>query len=211
MNKIAFILIMFISASFAQIINQSSTQSILKGKITDEKGNPVGLEISIQPKKGAKFIIKSDPTTGAYEQLLNSEEKYIFAFIHPEYLRENFEVIVPKPDEDFNPIIRDFKATKLIAGNTLKTANIFEPGSDQLSGKGKKFVNELKKLLRFNRSISLNFQVYGENGLDQKRLKTIQSFTEKFKRMNRSVIYSAGGKGSSDNDVALIIDKVTLD
>lgn len=210
MKYALFLFVMLFTIANSQMMNKSSSQTIVKGKIVDSSGKPVGLEINIQPEKGAKFVIKSNPETGAYEQLLNANQEYTLQFIHPEFLRENFKYTVPEADEDFNPVIKDFVATRLIAGNEILSGTLFGSDSFEMTKQGKRFLKNLKMTLRFNRTMKVNFNVYGKNGLDAKRLEAIQKATAKWKREKRNIIFNPSGEQKDTDDVKIVIESINL-
>lgn len=191
---------------FSQIMNKNSTQRILIGNVVTDEGKSIDCEIEITNPAGKRFVVKT--VNGSFEQVLDAETKYTFTFVGDDILREEQEVTVAKPDKDFTKAEKTFKVLKLAKGKTLRKFDLFEDGTANLKANTKKAIKEMKMLLRFNRSIKVNFICTGAGDLAAQREAALSEMTAKDKRFMRSVVISSGEGTNDAEDVIVKIDKV---
>lgn len=196
------------------LFSQDTSTRIVKGKVIDKTtGNPVGLEIQFEDARGKKFKIKSDPKTGQYEQLLNSSEKYTLTFISSDVLREDQTFTPTPPDASFEPQIHNFEVFVLKPNVVLYEFDVFSANSSDISSNGLAKLEDLKTMMRINRSLYIKVEVHQDDSsknLNDARLAKIKELTDGWGRFNRKVEYVKSDKQSSNksNDVRIIVDKV---
>ncbi len=186
---------------------------IVKGKITNsETGAPETVDIFFKTSTGKRFKIKSNSITGEYEQLLNAGQSYELSFVRWDVLNQPVKLTVEAEDEKYTAQIANFKIKILNEGNEIFAKDAFGKGSSVLSDVGKGLLKELKKLLRFNRSLSINLNINSSDSGDDSailsaRLNAVKDFTKKWKKFNRKVNYISS-KGNSASDIVVMVSKV---
>ena len=164
---------------FAQIINNKGTQIILKGEVRDFYTNaPVSCELQIKTESGSRMKIKSNSITGAYEQLFNVGDKVTITFAGFDILKQD-ETVVIKESKETGEQIQNFKVKQLVNGKVLESIDAFAKNENQINQFGKAKIEELKVLLRFNRSLSLNIIVSSEDTYQNaSNTITVETFNE---------------------------------
>lgn len=204
---ITFLILSLTQISYSQE-SHSSNQVIVKGTVKDDSGNFKDCEIEFKKAGGQKFVVKTKE--GKFEQLVNAEEEYSLTFVGDDILRDEITVSFPKADKDFNPINREFEVFKLSSGKTLKDLDIFEDGSANLSSKGKKAIENLKTLLKFNRTLKLKLVCKGAGGLAAKREAALKEYTssKEWRRFNRSASISSAEGSDDKKDLEVKISEI---
>lgn len=208
-----FLIISFSLSAQSQLMNSNTSQRIVKGKVVNkETGKPEVVEIIFKDQDGKKFKINSNSITGEYEQLLNAEQSYIVSFSRFDVYNEEFELKVEKADEKFTPQVKNFEITILEAGKALFSWDAFEPGSSTVGPKVNEMIDKLKTTLRFNRSITVEVQLNGNdsgnsNGVAKARLDALNKILESDRRLKRKTKFVLGN-GNANADFVVMITKV---
>ncbi|MCX6148734.1 MAG: hypothetical protein NTW25_15990 [Candidatus Kapabacteria bacterium] len=180
MKKSIYIVILFLAFfTLASLNAQDIKQVLIKGTVSDiqSKKPLLAVEIEFVDAQGNKTRTKSNEITGRFEQLLKANEKYTVVLLDDKILRENQE-IETKGLEKYSEQNIDLTGKTLSIGMTIKSGNLFEPSTTSLSDEGIKMIEELKGIMRFNRSISVEIQVnardtYSNENKDDDRLNKL--------------------------------------
>ena len=210
-----FLLVCLFSLTFSQLSTALNFQGtkIVKGKITNsETGSPESIDIFFKTSTGKRVKIKSNSITGEYEQLLNAGETYELSFIRWDVLNQPTKLTVEAEDKDYTAQTANFKIKILKEGNKIFSKDAFGKGSSVLSDIGQNLLKDLKKLLRFNRSLSINININASDSGDDTsllsaRMDAIKNFTKKWKKFNRKANYIES-KGNPSDDLVVIVSKV---
>ncbi len=150
-----------------------------KGTVTDsQSGKPLlAVDIEFTDAQGNKKRTKSNEITGKFEQLLNANETYKVLLMDDKVLRE-YQEIQTKGLEKYSEQNIDLIGKSLLVGMQIKSGNLFETSSTNLSETGSKFFEDLKSIMRFNRSISIEINVnskdtYSSANKDEDKLKKL--------------------------------------
>ena len=138
------------------VINAMSVDNVLfKGLLIDENSNkPIGAEVRFEDSEGDVIKVNADPLTGAFEQLLKANESYSITFSSPEILRKVVKVTT-KDTKTYGEQKETFSVVKMIPGAKVDALSISDDGK-AISKNGINSINELKTLLRFNRSLYID-------------------------------------------------------
>lgn len=181
-KHLIFAITIFIGLNYnlsAQIINNKGTQVILKGEVRDFFTNaPVSCELQIKTESGSKMKIKSNSITGAYEQLFNVGEKITVTFSSFDILKQD-EVVVIKESKETGEQIQNFKVKQLVSGKILESIDAFGKNEASINQFGKAKLEELKLLMRFNRSLTLNLVVSSDDSFQSAANSiTVETYNE---------------------------------
>lgn len=156
---ILFLLLFCFSKSESQFLNKSSSQVLIKGKVTDEfTGKPMGIDIVFENSKGTKIKIKSNSDNGAYEQLLEAGESYVVTLSNYDVIRQKEKINVDTT-KNFKEQSINFVVKQLTVGRTVLSLDAFEPYGSELNQDAKDKLFEIETLLKFNRSVKLEFRI----------------------------------------------------
>lgn len=190
LRRAVFLLTMtlFYTAAYAQ----NSTQVLVKGIISDKyTSSPVGIDFDVKPANGNKFKGKSNSLDGGYELLLNSGETYVITPMGNDILREEITITV-KDASAFTEQKTDLQVRKLKPGTVLFTETIFS--GNAISEQGRKFLEEFKSILRFNRYVSFELSVGGKDAAA--RLAALKEYTADWKAFAKRISLVSGGSGA---------------
>jgi hypothetical protein len=178
-----FISTLFCYLTLVSLIAFEGKQTLLKSIVTDQFGSPCDLELEFKAKSnGQKTKVKTNITTGKFEQLLTTNEVYSMTVISPNYVREDIEVIIPDHKDAYSEYSKNFNVKKIVQGALLKELNLFN--GNQISDEGKKEIDKLKLVLNFNRAIELiTLQVNSKPQQEelQKHIESLGAYKVKFK------------------------------
>lgn len=153
---------------------------LIKGKVLDEFTNkPVDVSMTIKTSDGKKIKIVPNSTTGEYQQVVNSGENYEITFFNFDVAREIQNINVENADK-YTEFKFDFKVKKLADGLEVFSKNIFEPNSAELSSEGKKFLEELQTVLKFNRGAKFTLYLNKHGVTDKKTIDAVQKSRHTF-------------------------------
>jgi hypothetical protein len=189
----------------------SADNILLKGKLINEiDGKPIGAEVTFEDQEGDKIKVTADKLSGMFEQLLKADHNYNVTFDSPEIIRKETSL---KTDESktYAEQSEEFKVVKMEAGNKIVALNVSDDGSS-LSSAGISALNELKTLLRFNRSLYIDIVTESK----ELYLSLNNLFEDKKWRMYKRKVTLYDKAGYTKNnvsieegmDVVIIIDKV---
>jgi hypothetical protein len=140
----------------------SSVQILIKGKIVDELNHkPMGVNIEFRDKNGKKIKCQSNSISGEFEQVFESGQKFSVILNSDEILRKEFKFSVI----DTNQYIEqnaDWIVIKPVPGATVFKGSVFDDKESQFSTAGLESLEELKMLMRFNRTLHVVFKIYTE-------------------------------------------------
>lgn len=198
--------------SGSAVINAMSVDNVLfKGLLIDENSKkPIGAEVKFEDSEGDVIKVSADPVTGAFEQLLKANETYSITFYSPEILRKEVK-ITTKETKTYGEQKETFSVIKMVPGAKVLTLNISDDGKD-LSKNGIISINELKMLLRFNRSLYIDMVVK-----NKELFAALEKLTsDKSWRMYRTKIELASASDydgkkvdfPDNTDLVIIINKV---
>lgn len=158
------------------------SQVILKGKVVDlYTGNPVECELEFRPEGGNKIRIRSNSISGEYEQVFNIGEKVTVSFNAFNVLKEEQQVTIVKQNSGSIEQKQDFKVKVFSQGAVLNSIQGFSVGDNKLNSSGKTLLEDLKTLLRFNRSVYINIEVNSE---DTYKIQKIDKNVEPYNELN---------------------------
>lgn len=208
-------LLLLLFTNTNNLLFASQGQTLIRGTITNNIDNGIeSVEIIFKDSSGKKFSTKSDSKTGKYQQLLRSGETYEIYFKRFDVLREEFEIIPEAGENNYKEQNLDFKVKLLKKGSTLSEFDLFDNNTSNLNSVAKKLIDNLKTLLRFNRSIKVNILVSANDSksgkkLAQARLETLKNLTGKWRKFNRAANLELDNSyKNGSNDVKIVITEV---
>ena len=194
--------------SNAQFLSGDNTQILVKGIIIDENSKePLGVSIEMRTEDGKKIKTQSNSETGLFEQLLPSGVKYTVILNSDDILRKEFEFSTDVA-EQYKEQLTEWTAVKPKKGSKVFSGNIFNAGKSEISSEGLKKLKELQMLLRFNRSLYVEFEISGENSLAEKRLSEINRHIESWTREKSRIELKPIENQSGDKDLLVRITKI---
>lgn len=166
-----------------------SVPVLLKGNVTEDKNNePIGIQIEFRSRDGKKIRTQSNAKYGTYEQLLNAGESYEVVLSSPNIVRK-IDSVKLEPSTKFGEQSANFSVTKLAPGVELFGIDAF----DKLSATPKTALlddlEEIKEMLKFNRSISIEFVVTAKDtynkAIEMKQVETKSADKKKKKKQKQ--------------------------
>ena len=219
--KMKTLIVCIIAALFSINIASAGIPMLVKAKITDKQsGTPMEVDILIKDSKGKKMKLKTT-TTGEFQQVLTSGEEYEITFNSKDILRQT-ETFRTEDTDKYVEQKLDFKVNKIRVGAEIFDFDIFSPESATLNASSLAYMNKVKLMLRFNRSVKLVIKVnaddsYNKKGkkyaakkqeLVQQRVKALSDVIAKWGRLGDKISISTGTSGSSANDTKIEISEV---
>lgn len=201
-------LISISQASFAQFLSGKNSQVLVKGTVKDENtSEPLGVDIEIRSLDGKKIKTQSNIITGVFEQLLPSGESYIVILNSDDILRKEFEFSTEKTDS-YKEQEAEWTAIKPLPGSKIFSGEIFSNGNDEITSDGQKKLKEIQMLLRFNRSLYVNFEISGESSLAQKRITTLNNVIGNWTREKSRIELVTNNSNTSAKDIIVKVNKI---
>lgn len=213
MNFRAFISLTLLFALFFLPNNLYSFTNnvLLQAKLINENdNNPIGAEVTFEDSEGDKIRVNADPLTGIFEQLLKADHEYKITFQGPEIIRKVI-TFKTKESETYSEQKEEFAVIKLEPKAKILNLNISED-ENNISENEKKSLNELKSLLRFNRSLYIDI-VCSTNELKTKFETIIEDKSWRIYR-GKITVYDSNNysklpvKFDGGNDTVVIVNKV---
>lgn len=144
---------------------QTKVVTLLQGTITDEaSGKFVGADFEITDAAGAKTRGKSAPNNGSFQAVLEPGGTYTISLFSFDILRKTETLVLP-PSEKYSIVTKEYKVQKLRAGMELNALHAFKAGQSNLSPQAVEYFNELKEMMRRNRSLTVIINTYGDEVL----------------------------------------------
>lgn len=194
--------------SYAQFLSGENTQILVKGIIIEENTKePIGVSIELRSEDGKKIKTQSNSETGLFEQLLPSGVKYLVILNSDDVLRKEFEFSTEVADK-YKEQVTEWTVVKPNMGSKIFSGNIFNPEQSEISSEGLKNLKELQMLLRFNRTISVVFEITGNQSLAQNRLNVLNNHIENWNREKSRIELKLNTNKSSDKDLLVRITKI---
>lgn len=184
---------------------------LLQGKLINENdGSAIGAEVTFEDSEGDKIKVNADILTGAFEQLLKANHEYKITFQSPDIIRKVVD-FKTKEATNYGEQKAEFSVIKLEANAKIMTLNLSDDGKN-LSEIGKKSINELKILLRFNRSLYIDIVCVGtdlKNVLENViKDKSWRIYKGKITIYEQSSYTKRKVELANDNDTVIIVNKV---
>lgn len=201
----------------AQFVNGQSGKVLLKGTITDKtKSDLMNVKITFKNEQGKEISTVSNSETGKYELLLDGNTAYDVFINSKEIIRLKTKYTTPNTDK-YTEVNKDFSVQTIEPGAVISLINnAFD--DNNINNKAINELDEVKKILRFNRTIYINVYLLSDNTNSQKsssRLSVIKDYFTEWKRFKSKIdeikIY---GKyqdilpTGDANDILIIISKV---
>lgn len=184
---------------------------LLQAKLINENDNtPIGAEVTFEDAEGDKIKVNADILTGAFEQLLKANHEYTITFQSPDIIRKVVD-FKTKEATTYGEQKAEFTVIKLEENAKIMTLNLSDDGIN-LSENGKKSLNELKMLLRFNRSLYIDIVCLGQE-LKNKLENVIEDKSWRIYR-GKITLYENSSYSkrkiefANDNDAIIIVNKV---
>gem|GEM_PF-2760406 len=163
MKKFSLLFLLILMITINANANDGRT-TLLKGTVTTSvSGEPMNIDIEFKADASPK--IKVQAMQGKYEQALSTNTKYLVTFVSKDVLREEIEIRTQDHKDAYNEQIMNFKVKKIEKGLEIKKFNLFDNSTATMSAQGKKGLDDLKTLIRFNRTIELEL-LLGEEMFD---------------------------------------------
>lgn len=210
MKKVTFLLIFI--AFFLFIFNSLfSAQVLLHGFVYDSQSkNPIGVAIEFRDSEGKKIKSQSNTLTGEFQQILESNTKYSVVLNSSDVLRREVKIKTLDTNQYAEQKI-EFNVFKPVVGNKIFAGNIFYPNSTKISTDGEKELEELQLLLRFNRSLNVEFKISGDENLLKSRKDILANWIENWKREKSRIKILEGNEKEHDFIVKISDIKSYLD
>lgn len=162
--KIIFLTAFCIAVS-GNIHAQTKVVTLLQGTLTDEAtGKPITADFEITDPAGAKTRGKSASNNGSYQAVLEPGSTYTISFSSFDILRKTETISLP-PSEKYSIVVKDYKIQKLRSGMELNALHAFKAGQSNLSTQATEYLNELKEMMRRNRSLTVIINTFGDEAL----------------------------------------------
>ncbi len=159
--KIIFLTALCIAVS-GNIHAQTKVVTLLQGTLTDEAtGKPIAVDFEITDPVGAKTRGKSASNNGSYQAVLEPGNTYTVSFSSFDILRKTETIVLPS-SEKYSIVVKDYKIQKLRSGMELNALHAFKAGQSNLSTQATEYLNELKEMMRRNRSLTVIINTFGD-------------------------------------------------
>lgn len=186
MKKIASLIFMmticmvFAATSFA-------AQILIKGKVTDSyTGSPVGVTMKFETKAGQTIKIKSDPVTGAFTQLFESDTEYEVTFLHKEIIRK-VETFKTESATGYKEFEKNFSVQKLTKDLLFLDADIFDKGTSSINSGFDAQLEEIVSIMKFNRNVNFYFVVSLNDIAEKERASKAALLEERKSKLQEKV------------------------
>ncbi len=200
---------------FLFIFNSAFSQGVpvmVKGKVIDKptgKALP-GVEIVFIDPTGSKIKLETDDIKGTFEQPLISGNEYQVIIMDYDILRTEF-TYKPETSGGYKEIDKDFEVVQLKPGREIYNWDIFAPGGATLNKNGAENLDKMKLLLRFNRSVKLEFLVSADDaaGNVDERVAALKKIVDKWIRSKRRIEIKPDPKSpSGGKDLRIVVKDV---
>lgn len=181
-----------------------SVPLLLKGTVTDEiSGKPLGVTIVFMDDQGKKIKIQSNSIAGNFEQVLNSSSEYSVILSSNDIVRKEL-VINTKDTDSYTEQKIDFKVKKLAPGVELYSIKCFEMNDDKVNGYAESTFNDLMDMMKFNRSVKVDFKVNAYDLIPEKQAAP-EPVKKKSKKKSKAPVIEAP-KGPDAAEVKQLVD-----
>lgn len=183
-----------------------SKTTLLKGNVTNSvSGEPMNIELEFKAEGSPK--VKVQAMQGKYEQALTTNTKYMVTFVSKDVLREEIEIKVQDHKDAYNEQIMNFKVKKIAKGLEIKKFVLFENGTATMSSQGKKNIDDIKTLIRFNRTIEVEL-LLGEE-MFAERMKALKDYIATMGAYSAKIKINPESKASlSGSECAITVGNV---
>lgn len=177
-------LIIVFAASFN--IAEAGGKIMLKGNVySKSKKEPLDVNITFKSPDGKQ--INTNSNGGKYELLLDAGVKYDVYLNSKNTVRYQTEYLY-NTNESYIELTKDFHLNKIEKGAVLNhVKSAFTEG--ELNENAKKEIDDIMKILRFNRTIYLTFYVISQNTSDTagSLITSLESYMDKWKRYSNKI------------------------
>ena len=199
---------------FLFIINSAFSQVpvMVKGKVIDKptgKALP-GVEIVFIDPSGSKIKLETDDIKGTFEQPMMSGNEYEVIIMGYDILRTEYKY-TPESSGEYKELDKDFHVVQLKPGREIYNWDIFAPGGATLNNNGAEMLDKMQLLLRFNRSVKLEFLVAADEaaGNVDERVAELKKIVDKWKRSKHRIEIKPDPKSPSDGkDLRIVVKEV---
>jgi len=154
-----------IALSSTTIVAQTKVVTLLQGTITDEEsGKPMTVDFEITDPTGAKTRGKTAGNNGTYQAVLEPGNTYSILLSSFDILRKVDKIVLP-PSEKYSIVTMDYKVQKLRSGMVLNALHAFKAGQSNLSVEAATYFNELKEMMKRNRSLTVVITTFGDEAI----------------------------------------------
>lgn len=168
MKKYSIVTILVLLFTLVSFAFEGKT-TLLKGTVTNgSTGEPMSIELEFKTEGAPK--VKVQAMQGKYEQALSTNTKYMVTFVSKDVLREEIEIKVQDHKDAYNEQVMNFKVKKIVKGLEIKKFKLFENGTSSMTADGKKSIDDIKTLIRFNRSIEVELLLGEEMFAERKKV-----------------------------------------
>lgn len=200
------------SILFLIIFNSAFSQSVpvmIKGKVIDKptgKALP-GVEVVFMDPTGKKIKIETNDIKGTFEQTLMSGTEYDVIIQDWDILRTEFTYKAETGGE-FKELEKDFHVVQLKPGREIFNWDIFAPGGATLNNNCAEKLDKMQLLLRFNRSVKLEFLVAADEAVGnvEERVTALKKIIDKWKRSKHRIEIKPDPKSPADGkDLRIVV------
>lgn len=194
--------------SFSQFLSGKDAQVLLKGVIKDENTN-IALAVSIEFRsKEGKKIKTFSSKDGKFEQLLPSGEEYLVILSSDDIIRKEFNFKIDDVTK-FTEQETEWTAIKPDVGARIFYENIFSNGSANIDERGLEKLQELQKLLRFNRSLYVDFNISNLENLANQRISELNKLVDSWTREKARITIKVASNPKQEKDFSVYITKIS--
>lgn len=196
---------LFLCCAIALLALDGKT-TLLKGTVTNStNGEPMSIELEFKTDGAPK--VKVQAMQGKFEQALSTNTKYFVTFVSKDVLREEIEIKVQDHKDAYNEQIMNFKVKKIEKGLVIKKFNLFDNGTATMSSEGKKSIDDIKTLIRFNRTIEVELLLGDE--MFAERAKALKDYVATMGAYAAKISINPESKESlSGSECAITVGKV---
>jgi hypothetical protein len=190
------LLALSITAANAQFLSNQKGKVMLKGQVVDKfTGEPMQVTIDLRDAQGNKIIkFKSNSKDGTFQQLLEAGKEYKMIFMNYDILRETRTIKI-KDSENYDEEEFTFEIPRLEKGVEICGYDAFSGSSAQLSNEAKQRLDELKKQMRFNRSVKFDLFISAKSkSLETKRINAVNQYIDDWGYYKRRVNIISGNE-----------------
>ncbi len=142
---------------------------LVKGKVTDDKGEPVGAEIIYESltTKDRKGNTISDPNTGNYSIVLPYGDNYGFFAQKENYMpvHKNYDLSkIEKSNKEYKEVIVDFTLPRVEEGQEFVINNLFfDYNKSDIKKESEAELDRLGKMMNSNKEIIVSLEGHTDN------------------------------------------------